>query len=383
MRLTFSFKECLYGGGKAVGIGILRALASRTWPHEISAFIPDNSSYNSFSGGSIRLVKTRYFGGIRQLVSHRQLYNFLVDGKQDAVFMLGSRSLRRSPCPQALLVHNPCFLYPEFGNHIKVNVARKLYDTGRDYSIKKGLNNAAAILVQTPVMRQRIQELCDIPDEKLFVMPVGSDPILAEKPSSSKASEIVNSPYKLKLLCLAKCTPNKNLNILLSVADKLIEMGVNDIGIFVTVSKDPAEISRWFISEMCKNNRDRIICNIGEVAAEDVYSCYRAVNALFLPTLAESLCIPYFEAMKLGVPIITSDLDFARFVCGKAAIYIDPIDAASIAGILFNIRNNINDFSEQIALGREQFNKNTIGWDEAVLRMVDLLEAVSKKKDIT
>ena len=35
--------------------------------------------------------------------------------------------------------------------------------------------------------------------------------------------------------------------------------------------------------------------------------------------------------MQFGLPILTSDRDFARHICQDAALYFDPLDADSVA----------------------------------------------------
>ena len=53
---------------------------------------------------------------------------------------------------------------------------------------------------------------------------------------------------------------------------------------------------------------------------------------MILPTLLESFSATYIEAMFHGKTILTSDLDFARDVCGEAAFYFDPLNPQSIGG---------------------------------------------------
>ena len=66
----------------------------------------------------------------------------------------------------------------------------------------------------------------------------------------------------------------------------------------------------------------------------------KSSSALFLPTLVESFGLIYLEAMKYGCPIITSDRDFSRWICGDLAMYFDPMDAISIANTIENFISN-------------------------------------------
>ena len=42
----------------------------------------------------------------------------------------------------------------------------------------------------------------------------------------------------------------------------------------------------------------------------------------------------YLEAMAAARPILTSDRDFARWMCGAAARYFDPLDPVSIVDVI-------------------------------------------------
>jgi glycosyltransferase involved in cell wall biosynthesis len=67
---------------------------------------------------------------------------------------------------------------------------------------------------------------------------------------------------------------------------------------------------------------------------------------LFLPTLLESFGNIYLEAMSLGVPILTSDRDFARWVCGESALFFDPLSAYSIVESIKNLSDHMTNTSE-------------------------------------
>ena len=69
---------------------------------------------------------------------------------------------------------------------------------------------------------------------------------------------------------------------------------------------------------------------------EHVPILYKQVDGMIMPTLLESFSATYIDSMALGVPIFTSDRDFARDVCGDAAWYFDPLNAESIFEVISN-----------------------------------------------
>jgi glycosyltransferase involved in cell wall biosynthesis len=72
---------------------------------------------------------------------------------------------------------------------------------------------------------------------------------------------------------------------------------------------------------------------------------------MFLPTLLECFSASYAEAMKMGLPILTSDLKFAREVCGDAAVYFDPVNAGDIAEKILELYDNPENQARMRARG--------------------------------
>ncbi len=69
----------------------------------------------------------------------------------------------------------------------------------------------------------------------------------------------------------------------------------------------------------------------GPVPPPECPGLYQECDAMFLPTLAECFSASYPEAMRMDRPIVTTDLGFARSICGDAALYFTPCDAQSAA----------------------------------------------------
>ena len=73
------------------------------------------------------------------------------------------------------------------------------------------------------------------------------------------------------------------------------------------------------------------IINVGPVDSKYCPSLYQQSDALFLPTLLESFTASYPEAIRMGLPILTSNYSFAREICQDAALYFDPLNPNDIA----------------------------------------------------
>ena len=65
--------------------------------------------------------------------------------------------------------------------------------------------------------------------------------------------------------------------------------------------------------------------NMGRLTPSACLQAYQESDALFFPSLLESYGLPLVEAMTQGLPIVCSDLPYARWLCEDQAIYFDPI----------------------------------------------------------
>jgi glycosyltransferase involved in cell wall biosynthesis len=95
-----------------------------------------------------------------------------------------------------------------------------------------------------------------------------------------------------------------------------------------------------------------MVYNVGPLNIEECPSLYNECDALFLPTLLECFSASYVEAMAMNKPIITSDLGFARVVCGNAALYFNPMDPRDIVNKIQMLINNAIIYNELIENGK-------------------------------
>ena len=89
---------------------------------------------------------------------------------------------------------------------------------------------------------------------------------------------------------------------------------------------------------------------VGPVPPMECPSLYSECQGMFLPTLAECFSASYPEAMVMRKPIITTDLGFARSICGPAALYFKPCDAEDAATAIVGL---VRDVALQDNLRRE------------------------------
>lgn len=160
---------------------------------------------------------------------------------------------------------------------------------------------------------------------------------------------IIDEPKDtIKLLTISANYPHKNLVIIKKVILVLKENFPEfQFKFFLTIDRKEFGISE---SDVLNEN----ITFLGKVSIRQCPSLYSQCDFLFLPTLLECFSASYCEAMFMEKPILTSYLSFAKGICGKAALYFDPIDAEDIANKIVDLASNLELQNQLKKLGKEQ-----------------------------
>jgi len=73
---------------------------------------------------------------------------------------------------------------------------------------------------------------------------------------------------------------------------------------------------------------------LGHVPRSHLAVLYQQAAAFVFPTVMETFGFPFVEAMASGTPVICADTEFARELCGEAALYFPAGDSHALAQML-------------------------------------------------
>lgn len=146
-----------------------------------------------------------------------------------------------------------------------------------------------------------------------------------------------------KFLTISANYPHKNLSVIEDVGHELFKKNLKFI-FFVTMTEEAYKSS--------SNSFKKYTYNLGVIDVEECPSYYASADALFLPTLLECFSVSYLEAMFCKLPIATSNYDFAKEICGDAAIYFNPLSPLDIAEKLETLITNKKINNELVDNGK-------------------------------
>jgi glycosyltransferase involved in cell wall biosynthesis len=225
------------------------------------------------------------------------------------------------------------------------------YDLGK-FLMKFSLSFTPRLVVQLECIRNKIATQYKYPPDHIKVVtmvPLSIDFDVEKCPESNHLTlKLAKKDAKLKLFYPANYYPGKNHKILIPLAE-LIKNNNYEIVIFVTLPEDCD-----FLAEVRLRKLEKIIINLGYIEHQNINRAYQLIDYLFFPSYVESYGMPYVEAIKNGIPIITADYDFSRETCGSSAIYYEQDDIESLHRAICAAMNE--DFSNELksALSREQ-----------------------------
>jgi alpha-1,3-rhamnosyl/mannosyltransferase len=157
------------------------------------------------------------------------------------------------------------------------------------------------VIAVSEFTRRDLVDLLGVADAKIRVVPNGVEPDFVPEGSQAAGDYV---------LAVGTLEPRKNLaRVAAAVDGELRVVGARGWG-----GVDPPANVTW----------------LGDVPDRELAALYRGARCLVYASLYEGFGIPVAEALACGCPVVTSrDSAMAEIAAGDA-VYVDPLDVASI-----------------------------------------------------
>ena len=161
----------------------------------------------------------------------------------------------------------------------------------------------------------------------------------------------IQKPY---LLFVGSMYPHKNLSRLIEALGLLIrERG---FGGSLVLAGQESYFSRQLRAEVARlglGSRVQFPALKHPLADEEIAALYAGAEVFVFPSLKEGFGIPPLEAQAVGTPVVASKGSCIPEVCGKGALYFNPVDTADIAAQIQNVLSDQKLRENLIAAGRK------------------------------
>jgi len=229
------------------------------------------------------------------------------------------------------------------------------------------LRRGRRVITVSRASRNDLVNLFGADTRRLAVVPNGVDPELAVRPETSELEELKRR-YSLRpplIMVIGNDKPHKNLDVVLR-AFALAVRRHRVPGQLVLVG-GPNEESR--LAERARRiGLGARVRFLGRVTARELHGFYHVAAVLLHAALYEGFGLPVLEAMRVGLPVITSNLGAMREVGEGAARLVNPLDVDEIAATLERVL--VDDPLRRMMVEAGRRKAENLSWERTVERTV-------------
>lgn len=335
MKIIIDNSNLYAGGGIQVALSFLRDLKSMNLNHEFHVIqslkftenikgeqYPDNFKFYNLALDDEKSI----FRRVKSVKNYENLIN------ADCIFTVFGPSYHKSKIPKVVGFAIPHLIYPDSPFISKISSFEKIklffLNAIKRFEFNK---NSNALIFESDYARNYYCLKNRITFSTYCVNNTLNEIFL--KKNSWKDIQICNlAPFNI--LCLSANYVHKNLAIIPEIID-ILKDKYNFTGFKFNISLSKTDL----------NFNEKYDENINYLNKIDIYNLpklYEQMQLLFMPTLLEVFSTTYLEAMFMKVPILASDMPFARDICKSACLYSSPTVAKDYAEKIYELYSNIS-----------------------------------------
>ena len=256
---------------------------------------------------------------------------------------------------------------------------QKIGNLYRRFVVPRVVNKSDSIITVSEFEKNRIADFFNIPksDNRLIAIYNGVTEYFRKidnQDELDRVKQLYSLPDKF-LFFLGNTDPKKNTSGVLKAFSNYRKK-YNDDMYLVMLDFEESALSK-ILNDIGDNElRSRIILT-GYVVNTDLPAIYNLCNIFLYPSLRESFGIPMLEAMRCGVPVITSNTSSMPEVSGGAAYIVDPYKPEEITNAIITLLNNKELREELVKKGFEQSQK--FSWKNMAQDVLELYKSVYAK----
>lgn len=322
-RILVNATTCKKGGSLQMATMFLRQ--ALRWPEEFEwRFAVSSQVYRELAGLEAALPEMEVFevSPARGRLSRRRLRELEQTHRPDLVFTVAGPAYVQFQARHVLVCAEP------WVTHAGLTAYRSLRFPDEWLRIflrtqyrTAWFRKADCWIVQTEIARKGFVRRVGVPADRCRAIPATCDP---QYQTANGATAFPCKDQKLRLLCFTTYYKHKNLGFIPYVArslERLLDGRPFEFVLTLPPQQRPWKSLARRAERLGVKNR---LVTLGPVPISEGPALYRSCHISFLPSVLEMFTANYPEAMAMGMPIVTSNLDFARDVCRDAALYFSP-----------------------------------------------------------
>lgn len=388
MRILINAASAHMGGSVTYVQNVLKELPGQCSGGRLIVYVPEKTAealsvradvdIRTYPFASTQGFQRLYFDQVRIPRLARQ-------ENVDVLFSATGFGTLWSPVPQVLLVRNMKYFDPQ--------LQAKYHELGRSFLAIRlrrwhsllSIRAAETVLFPTRGMKETVETLVSLDSAATQSLHYGFD---REKFGEAERGQSGTEPALRQripkdgpvLLNVSTYAVHKNLETVIEALPSLLNTHPDLT--FVTTTSRERTTDKTEYDALKDRAAELGVANawveLGYTSHDNLPALYRAADLYVFPSFAESFGHSMVEAMASGLPIVSSDTEVHREVCGDAAAYFDALDATGCAE---SIREVLNDEVQRAAMARAATCRALhFSWEQYVERLADIFQRVTARR---
>jgi glycosyltransferase involved in cell wall biosynthesis len=380
-RILINAVSAKSGGAKTYVLNLAQQLADEASPHHYIFYVPP---------GIARVIRglSPQFRIVESLVGERPFWKrFVWDQfslrrivKCEQIDVLISSSdfgMFFPPCIQILLIRNSLFFSQLYQHTLAVrqSVLSRMNLMLRRWHVLLSAQHSDIVMTASGALLEEIQRYAKGRLQHAVVNPFGVplNRFGVFQLSRVGQEQSFERHERLRLLHVSEYCDYKNVTVLLKATRILSRHRGNTFCLLSTASPwqypDIYVVTREEDQHLAKDSQIApFVTFTNTIPYEDIPQLYANSDIFVFPSITESFAHPLVEAMASGIPILASDISLCHEICGDAAIYFDPLDAADLATKITFLSEHKDLRNKLAEKGRERVHAG-FDWKEHVHRL--------------
>ena len=380
MKIVINAASAKMGGAVSYAANLLRQLSAEDGEDEFLVFLPPETAPKLAGFDEhVRVFPTRIgsAGLLRRLWWEQvTLLRFLKKQKAAALYSTANFAMFYCPVRQILLVRNALYFSRIYREMFlpKHRLGYRLAFMLRRWLIVLSARTADVVMTPTEAMLNELRGSVKLKAAvvNLYGVAAPESAGKARDETPRCADGAGNRP--VRLLYVSLYSEHKNLTTLLKALE-ILNAGAGT-KFKLTSTADPA----WPGAEWTVTHREDIklvrrpgiapwVEFAGPLSPDEVADLYKASDIFVFPSLAETFGFPMAEAMSYGLPIVAADTPVNREVCGRAAVYFNPLSGEELARRLRSLAAD-NNLRQRLGVRGRQEASARFRWSAHARRML-------------
>ncbi len=301
----------------------------------------------------------------------------------DVLLSTGNFAVRKSPVPQILLSRNSLYISSDFYRDLLQRHEYRMWlDTHARATFAKSSIRWADVTVAPS--RAFASELARWTGREVLGIYHGFDYETFSSQSGALTNEteakLRAADSSFKLLFVSHYNYYRNFETLLKSLPLLrAQLSGRDFKLLLTCQLAPGSkpggydpgLAAALIRELGLKD---VVVELGPIPYQQLHHIYSRAHVYVTPAYAETFAHPLVEAMASNLPVVASDLEVHREICGDAALYFSKFSPESLANTLAQVLLN-SDEAKQMS-SRGLIRSQMFSWENHVDEILKLSQSL-------